>query len=78
MPLRPIGNFTRSPFNKLPGYRLHKISSPLIGKGSTHVSNSYDFIEKVNDVTIDYDKVIVSFDVVSLFTSIPTEMAVEA
>lgn len=78
VPLRPIVDCTYSPLNKLSGYYLHKILSPLVGKGSTHVSNSREFIEKVHDVTIDEDEVIISFDVVSLFTSIPTDMAVEA
>lgn len=77
VPLRPIVDYTRSPLYNLSGY-LHKILSPLVGKGSTHVSNSCDFIEKVRDVAIDDDEVMVSFDVVSLFTSIPTDMAVEA
>ncbi|XP_050038905.1 uncharacterized protein [Dermacentor andersoni] len=75
--LRPIVDYTRSPLYKLSAY-LHQLLAPLVGKSSTHVSNSCDFIEKVRDVSLDDDEVMVSFDVVSLFTSIPTDLAVEA
>lgn len=77
VPLRPLSDYTRSLLYKLSGY-LHKILSTLVGKGSTLVSNSCDFIEKVCDVTIDNDEVTVSFNVASLLTSIPTDIAVEA
>ncbi|XP_075547643.1 4-pyridoxate dehydrogenase-like [Dermacentor variabilis] len=77
VPLRPIVDYTRSPLYKLSAY-LHQLLAPLIGKSSTHVSNSCDFIEKVRDVSLDDDEVMVSFDLVSLFTSIPTDLAVEA
>ncbi|XP_075559328.1 uncharacterized protein LOC142590809 [Dermacentor variabilis] len=77
VPLRLIVDYTRSPLYKLSAY-LHQLLAPLVGKSSTHVSNSCDFIEKVRDVSLDDDEVMVSFDVVSLFTSIPTDLAVEA
>ncbi|XP_072146239.1 uncharacterized protein [Dermacentor andersoni] len=77
VPLRPIVDYTRSPLYKLSAY-LHQLLAPLVGKSSTHVSNSCDFIEKVRDVSLDDDEVMVSFDVVSLFTSNPTDLAVEA
>ncbi|XP_065307646.2 uncharacterized protein [Dermacentor albipictus] len=77
VPLRPVVDYTRSPLYKLSAY-LHQLLAPLVGKSSTHVSNSCDFIEKVRDVSLDNDEVMVSFDVVSLFTSIPTDLAVDA
>nr|XP_054925874.1 uncharacterized protein LOC129384453 [Dermacentor andersoni] len=77
VPLRPIVDYTRSPLYKLSAYLL-QLLAPLVGKSSTHVSNSCDFIEKVCDVSLDDDEVMVSFDVVSLFTSIPTDLGVEA
>ncbi|XP_075553542.1 uncharacterized protein LOC142586176 [Dermacentor variabilis] len=76
IPLRPVVDYTRSYLYKLSAY-LHHFLAPLIGKSSTHVSYSCDFIEKVRDVSLDDDEVMVSLDVVSLFTSIPTDMAVE-
>ncbi|XP_072144580.1 uncharacterized protein [Dermacentor andersoni] len=76
VPLRPIVDFTRSPLHKLSNF-LHRIISPLVGKRATHIRNTYDFIEKVKGTSVHPDEVLVSFDVVSLFTSVPIDMAVE-
>lgn len=75
-PLRPIVDFTRSPLNRLSRY-LHRILAPLAGKTETHLRNTSDFISKVKGISVDEDEVIVSFDVCSLFTSIPVDLAVE-
>ena len=68
-PLRPIvsscGSITY-PSSKL----LSKILGPLVGKTDHHVLNSKEFVKKVKDERIEEDEVIVSYDVVSLFTSI--------
>lgn len=74
--MRPIVDFTRSPLYRLSGY-LHKVFAPLVRKGSTFIHNSSDFIEKVRNVTVDDDEIMVSFDVKSLFTSIPVDFTVE-
>ncbi|XP_037528652.1 uncharacterized protein LOC119405898 [Rhipicephalus sanguineus] len=76
IPLRPIVDFTRSPLYRLSGF-LHRVISPLVGKGATYIRNTYDFIEKVKNTIVDPDEVLVSFDVVSLFTSVPLDMAVD-
>ncbi|XP_077511008.1 uncharacterized protein LOC144121592 [Amblyomma americanum] len=75
-PLRPIVDFTRSPLNKLSGY-LHRVLAPLAGKTATHVRNASDFVEKLKNVPIDDTQVMASFDVKSLFTSVPVDFAVE-
>ncbi|XP_077492345.1 uncharacterized protein LOC144103522 [Amblyomma americanum] len=75
-PLRPIVDFTRSPLNKLSGY-LHRVLAPLAGKTATHVRNASDFVEKLKNVPIDDTQVMASFDVKSLFTSLPVDFAVE-
>nr|XP_050041095.1 uncharacterized protein LOC126538259 [Dermacentor andersoni] len=75
VPLRPIVDFTRSPLHRLSGY-LHQVLGPLTGKTATHISNSYAFVEKVRDISLDEDDIMVSFDVKSLFTSVPVDLAV--
>ncbi|XP_070380710.1 uncharacterized protein [Dermacentor albipictus] len=75
VPLRHIVDFTRSPLHRLSGY-LHQVMGPLTCKTATHISNSSAFVEKVRDVSLDEDDIMVSFDVKSLFTSVPVDLAV--
>ncbi|XP_077492096.1 uncharacterized protein LOC144102812 [Amblyomma americanum] len=76
VPMRPIVDFTRSLLYELSGY-LHRVFAPLVGKRSTFIRNSYEFIEKVRDISVDDDDLMVSFDVKTLFTSVPVDLAVD-
>ncbi|XP_077528258.1 uncharacterized protein LOC144139901 [Haemaphysalis longicornis] len=75
VPLRPIVDFTTSPLRALSNF-LHQVLSPLVGKTPTHVKNAGHFVELVSQVPIDPGDRLVSFDVVSLFTSVPVSLAV--
>ena len=55
---------------------LVSILSPLVGNSDYHVRNSTDFAKFITTQTVE-DEVLVSFDVVSLFTRIPTNLAVQ-
>ncbi|XP_037574329.1 uncharacterized protein LOC119456571 [Dermacentor silvarum] len=77
VPLRPIVDFTRSPLHRLSGY-LHQVLGPLAGKTATQIANSSAFVEKVRDISLDEEDVMVSFDVRALFTSVPVDLAVAA
>ncbi len=48
---------------------------PLVKEWTTTVNSPGRFLEKLKGVTITAEEVIVSFDVVSLFTSIPQDLA---
>ena len=39
--------------------------------------NSIDFIDRIKDVVIEEDDILVSFDVVSLFISVPADCAIK-
>ena len=41
------------------------------------VKNSIDFIDRITDVVIEEDVILVSFDVVSLFTSVSVDCAIK-
>ncbi|KAK7893340.1 hypothetical protein WMY93_022492 [Mugilogobius chulae] len=77
VPLRPIVCSTDSITYNVAKY-LKTILAPLVGNTEHHVENTQDFVEKVKHLLVDADDTIVSYDVVSLFTCIPTEEALAA
>ena len=61
-----------------PTYFLSKFISSLltnsIKKPVSHIKNSTHFIQKISDVVIPDDHIIVSFDATSLFTNVPLDL----
>ena len=76
VPLRPIVFFMSSPTYSVSKH-LVSILSPLVGNSEYHVCNSTDFAEFITAQTVEEDEVLVSFDVMSLFTWIPTRLSVQ-
>ena len=76
IPLRPIVSFVNSPTYGVSGF-LAKILSPVVGNTENTVKNSCHFAEFVRGKTLKADQVLVSFDVVSLFTNIPVDVAIK-
>ncbi|XP_075730826.1 uncharacterized protein LOC142774316 [Rhipicephalus microplus] len=75
-PMRPIVDFTRSPLHNLSVF-LHCVISPFEGHHGTQIWNSYDLMHEVCDIVLDENDILVSFDVKSLFTSVPVEVTVD-
>ena len=70
-PMRPIISSVGSITYKLSKF-LVKILSPLLGTiSNSHLKNSCDLVDKLNNLTITSDHRMVSFDVTSLFTKVP-------
>ena len=52
---------------------LSRILKPLVGRSTHHVRNNQDFIQSIQDITREEEDCMMSFDVKSLFTSIPIQ-----
>ena len=74
VPLRPIVASQGSPTYVLAKY-LAEILKPVVGKSEHHVVNSKKFVTKMEQIRLSENDILVSFDVVSLFTNVPVEEA---
>ncbi|XP_064477758.1 uncharacterized protein LOC135391432 [Ornithodoros turicata] len=73
--LRPIVSFIGSPTHNLSKF-LVQLITPVTEKSGLTVRNSSEFVELTRELTMDHDDVMVSFDAVSLFTNVPTDVAI--
>jgi len=72
VPLRPTVSNIGTPTYQLSKH-LSELLNPLTGKSAHHVKNSFHSIEILKSLKIKPDDIMVSFDVVSLFTKVPVE-----
>ena len=70
LPLRPIVSFIGSATYELSKF-LKNVLSPLVGNSVHTVKNSIEFIKMIKPVPNNQYELQVSFDVMSLFTSVP-------
>ena len=54
---------------------LAKVLKPLVGKSLHHVQSTRDFLNRVREVILLPEECLLSFDVTALFTSVPTDSA---
>lgn len=75
-PLRPITSTINSP-----GYLVSKVFADMVDvvfpRTDHHIKNIYDFADFIDGVSIKPNDVLVSFDVVSMYTSIPFDLVKE-
>ena len=74
--MRPIVSFVNSSTYAISGY-LARILSPVVGNTDYSVKNSCEFADFKREKTLNACKDLVSFDVVSLFTKTPVDLAVK-
>ena len=75
-PLRPVVSTCGTSTYEL-ARELSDLLRPLVTTSERILKNTMDMVEVFEDVVVDEDEVLVSFDVKSLFTSIPVEEAIE-
>ncbi|XP_055854557.1 uncharacterized protein LOC129918193 [Episyrphus balteatus] len=75
LPLRPISSSMNVPCYSLSKY-IGTVIRNIVSE-NYNIKNSFQLQEKLKDITLDDDDVMVSFDVISLFTNIPTYLAIK-
>ena len=73
-PLRPIVSSCGSVTYGV-AKELAKILKPLVGKSLHHINSTQDFVEEVKHITLAPGECLSSYDVSSLFTSVPVDPA---
>ena len=74
IPLRPIVSFCTSPTYNLSKY-LVTLLSPLVGGSPSAIKNSQDFVSFIQQQCLKEEEILVSFDVISLFTKVSVALA---
>ena len=74
--MRPIVSFCESPTNQLSKY-LTNVLKPLTDESRYKLQSTDNFIDAIKTIQIPDDYKLVSFDVKSLFTSIPLQLALD-
>jgi hypothetical protein len=54
---------------------LTEILKPVVGKTEHHVVNFKEFVTRMEQIRLGKNDILVSFDIVSLFTNVPVEEA---
>ena len=75
LPLRPI-----SSSSNLPCYQMSKYMGDILKNiisDKYNVKNCYELQQKLHDIILEENNKLVSFDVISLFTNIPTYLAIK-
>ena len=73
-PLRPIVSSCGSVTYGV-AKELTKILKPLVGKSPNHINSTHDFVEQVKQLSLEPRECLSSYDVSSLFTSVPVDPA---
>lgn len=74
--LRPIVSFVGSPLYGLTDF-LANILNGLFVRDEIYVRNSFEFVESISNIEIPRGYQIISLDVISLFTNIPTNVVID-
>ncbi|XP_055910765.1 uncharacterized protein LOC129945130 [Eupeodes corollae] len=75
MPMRPIVSSLNLPCYELSRF-VGRILQSVTNETKYTVKNSYEFVDKARNVKLQSNDVLVSFDVISLFTNIPVQLAI--
>ena len=76
VPLRPIVSNINAATYKLSKF-LAGVLGNVINKNAYYIKDSFQFADYIKNITLPNDHILVSFDMVSMFTNIPVELALQ-
>ena len=75
-PIRPVVSACGT-YNYFLAKWLDEILSPLLNNNEYMLKDTFDFVNKISQMTNEEDQYMVSFDVESLFTNVPTDETIQ-
>ena len=75
--MRPIISAILTYNYKLAKYLVEILTEPLLKDNKFVLKDTFDFVNKVSKLNTNSDKYMISFDVESLFTNVPTTETIE-
>jgi hypothetical protein len=75
--VRPIVSAINAPTSKISKWLTNEFNNLPIKQSSFSVQNSLDFINRIKDIRLKDSEILVSFDVSSLFPSVPIPQTLE-
>jgi hypothetical protein len=76
LPLRPIGSTAVSLTYRLAQHLAHLLSGHM-GHSPRHIKKSTEFVQVLSSLQVDTHDIMVSFDIVSLFTKVPIRETID-
>jgi hypothetical protein len=77
MPIRPIVNFINAPSYKLAKLLTNKLKTHIPLPNVYNIKNSTHLIEELNNIPVNSNIKLASFDITNMYTNIPTEELVQ-
>ncbi len=75
IPVRPITSSIGSVTYKLAKYGA-KILGPLVGKSKYSIKNTQEFVNDTNGLVLEDGEIFISYDIIALFTAVPSADAI--
>lgn len=76
-PIRPLVDYTSAPTYKLAQKLESILSQQIVLHNNYSLINTYDFINKAKNVQVNPHDLLVSFDIVNLFTNVPVDQTLD-
>lgn len=76
-PLRPIVSYVGSPLYNISKFLSNVLSKSLLNRTNYNLKDTFTFVEEVKNFVLPQDFILISLDVVSLFTNISLDLVIQ-